>query len=169
MTAAARLTPPQLYAATHLKSSHRFLKHASNTQRTHALALFSTTGRANITARAPLQQHLHFLHATPHHKLHYPRSPAPRRPVHHVHTGDRGGQSTARGRQAAAHVADCHTRRKLRQHVTEGRRRLFSMPLHAWRLQSEEPRRRLYELERAHDESVKLLARLQLAVGDEGK
>jgi hypothetical protein len=43
------------------------------------------------------------------------------------------------------------------------------MPLHAWRLQSEEPRRRLYELERAHDESVKLLARLQLAVGDEGK
>ncbi len=52
----------------------------------------------------------------------------------------------------------------------EGRRRLFQMPLHAWRLPREEPRRRLHELERAHDVSVKLRGRLQLAVGvDEGK
>jgi hypothetical protein len=43
------------------------------------------------------------------------------------------------------------------------------MPLHAWRLLREEPRRRLHELERAHELSVKLLARLQLAVGDEVK
>jgi hypothetical protein len=43
------------------------------------------------------------------------------------------------------------------------------MPLHAWRLLREEPRRRLHELERAHDVSVKLLARRQLNVGDEGK
>jgi hypothetical protein len=43
------------------------------------------------------------------------------------------------------------------------------MPLHAWRLASEEPRRRLHELERAHDLRAKLLARLQLSVGDEGK
>jgi hypothetical protein len=41
------------------------------------------------------------------------------------------------------------------------------MPLHAWRLPREEPHRRLHELERARDVSVKLLARLQLAVGDE--
>jgi hypothetical protein len=53
--------------------------------------------------------------------------------------------------------------------VTEGRRRFFPMPLHAWRLPREEPRRRLHELERAHDLRAKLLARLQLAVGDEGK
>jgi hypothetical protein len=53
--------------------------------------------------------------------------------------------------------------------VAEGRRRFFSMPLHAWRLPREEPRRRLHELERAHDLRAKLLARLQLAVGDEGK
>jgi hypothetical protein len=43
------------------------------------------------------------------------------------------------------------------------------MPLHAWRLQSEEPRRCLYELERAHDLRAKLRRRLQLSVGDEGK
>ena len=134
-----------------------------------AHASTGTTSAAHSTARAPLQQHLHFLHATPRHTLHYPRSPAPRRPVHHVHTGRRGGQSTARGRHAAAHDAHWHTRRKLREHVAEGRRRFFPMPLHAWRLPREEPRRRLHELERAHDVSVKLLARLQLAVGDEGK
>jgi hypothetical protein len=43
------------------------------------------------------------------------------------------------------------------------------MPLHARRLQSEEPRRRLYELERAIDLRVKMQRRLQFAVGDEGK
>jgi hypothetical protein len=43
------------------------------------------------------------------------------------------------------------------------------MPLHAWRLPREEPRRRLHEFERAHDVRVKLRARLQLAVGIEGK
>jgi hypothetical protein len=43
------------------------------------------------------------------------------------------------------------------------------MPLHAWRLQSEEPRRRLHELERALDLRAKLRGRLQLAVGDDGK
>ena len=41
--------------------------------------------------------------------LHYPRSPALRRPVHHVHTGRRGGQSTARERHAAAHDASMRT------------------------------------------------------------
>ena len=40
-----------------------------------------------------------------------------------MHTGRRGGQSTARGRHAAAHDEHWHTRRKLRQHVAEGRRR----------------------------------------------
>jgi hypothetical protein len=53
--------------------------------------------------------------------------------------------------------------------MTEGRRRFFPMPLHAWRLPREEPRRRLHELERARDLRAKLRGRLQLAVGDEGK
>jgi len=35
--------------------------------------------------------------------------------------------------------------------VAEGRQRFFPMPLHALRMQSGEPRRRLYEFERAHD------------------
>ena len=134
-----------------------------------AHASTGTTSAAHSTARAPLQQHLHSPHATPRHTLHYPRSPAPRRPVHHVHTGRRGGQSTARGRHAAAHEAHRNTRRKLREYVTEGQRRLFQMPLHAWRLPREEPHRRLHELERALDLRAKLLGQLQLAAADEGK
>jgi hypothetical protein len=43
------------------------------------------------------------------------------------------------------------------------------MPLHAWRLPRVEPRRRLHELERAHDLRAKLRGRLQLAAGDEVK
>jgi hypothetical protein len=43
------------------------------------------------------------------------------------------------------------------------------MPLHAWRLLREEPRRRLHELERARDLSVKFLGRLQLAAVDDDK
>ncbi len=38
MNAAARLMQPLRCAATHLKTGHRFLQHASNTQRTQALA-----------------------------------------------------------------------------------------------------------------------------------
>ena len=38
MNAAARLMQPLRCAATHLKTSNRFLQHASNTQRTQALA-----------------------------------------------------------------------------------------------------------------------------------
>ena len=70
-----------------------------------AHASTSTASAAHSTPREPLQQHLHFLHATPRHTLHDPRSPAPRRPVHHVHTGRRGGQTTACDRHAAAHDA----------------------------------------------------------------
>jgi hypothetical protein len=75
----------------------------------------------------------------------------------------------ARGRHAAAHDAHWHTRRKIREHVTKGRRRFFSMPLHAWRLPREEPRRCLHELERALNLRAKLRGRQQFAVGDEGK
>jgi hypothetical protein len=42
---------------------------------------------------------------------------------------------------------------------------MFQKRLHAWRLPREEPRRRLHELERAHDLRAKLSGRLQLAVG----
>jgi hypothetical protein len=38
MNAAARVMQPLRCAATHLKTSHRFLQHASNTQRNQALA-----------------------------------------------------------------------------------------------------------------------------------
>jgi hypothetical protein len=51
--------------------------------------------------------------------------------------------------------------------VTEGRRRFFSMPLHAWRLPRKKPRRHLHELERALDLRAKLRGRQQIA--DEGK
>jgi hypothetical protein len=116
MNAAARLIRNIL--TTDLKISHRFLQHASNTQRTQASA-------AHSTARAPLQPHLHFLHATPRHTLHYPRSPEPRRPVHHVHTGRRGGQSTARERHTGEHEAHSSTRRTFRDNAAEGRQRLL--------------------------------------------
>jgi hypothetical protein len=53
--------------------------------------------------------------------------------------------------------------------VAEGQRRFFQMPLHAWRLPREEPRRRLHELERAHDLRAKLRWRQEFAVDDEGK
>ena len=43
------------------------------------------------------------------------------------------------------------------------------MPLHAWRLTREEPLRRINELERALDLSVKFLGRLQLAAVDDDK
>jgi hypothetical protein len=43
------------------------------------------------------------------------------------------------------------------------------MPLDAWRLPREEPRRRLHELERALDLRAKLRGQQQLAVGDKGK
>ena len=76
-----------------------------------------------------LQRYLHSVYATPRHTLHHPSGPAPYHPVGHVHTGRRGSQSTARGRHAAAHDAHWHTLRKLRQHVAEGRRRFFPMPL----------------------------------------
>ena len=132
-----------------------------------AHASTGTTSAADSTARAPLQQHLHFLHATTGHTLHYPRSPAPSRPVNHVNSGRCGGQSTARSRQAAAHDAHWHTRRKLRQHVVERWRRFFSMPLHAWRLPGTEPRSSLNEFKRTHDLREKLLGRLQYAVDDE--
>ena len=71
MNAAARLMQPLRYTPTHLKISQRFLQHASNVQHTQAL-----TRQMQRTARAPLQQHLHFLHETPRHTLHNPRSTA---------------------------------------------------------------------------------------------
>jgi hypothetical protein len=58
---------------------------------------------ADSTARAPLQPHLHFLHATPRHTLHRHLSPAPRHEGH-VHIGRRSGQSLARGRHTAEQV-----------------------------------------------------------------
>ncbi len=121
------------------------------------------------TARAPLQPHLHFPHATPRHTLHYHPFADIRRPVEHVYTGR--GQSTARSHHAAEHYAHWHTRGKLGEHVTEGRRWLIRVPkpLDAWRLPREEPRRGLHELERALDLRAKLRGREEIAVDDEGK
>ena len=75
----------------------------------------------------------------------------------------------ARSRHAAAHDAHWHTRRKLRQHVTEGRRWFFTGALAERRLLRENPRHGLDKIERALDFSAKLLRRLQFAVGDEVK
>jgi hypothetical protein len=43
------------------------------------------------------------------------------------------------------------------------------MPLDAWRMPREEPRRGLHELERALDLQAKLRGWKQFAVGDEGE
>ncbi len=152
MNAAARLMQPLRCTATHLKTSQCLLQHVSNTQRTQALA-------------RQAQSHLHSAHATPRHTLHYPRSPAPRRPVHHVHTGRRGDQSTARGRHAGEHDATSPigTQRRFRGNGTEGRQRLLPTVMR------KKPRLAFDELERALDLRAKLLGRLQLAADDEGK
>jgi hypothetical protein len=160
-------------AARRCKEEERTLKSTSvscskhHTHKAHAST--STTSAAHSTARAPLQQHLHSPHATPRHTIYDPPSPAPRRPVHHVHTGGSGGQSTACGSHAAAHDAHWHTRRKLRQHVTEGRRRFFSITLHASRLPRKKTHCSLRELESTLDLRAKLHGRQQFAVGNEGK
>ncbi len=128
-----------------------------------ANASTGTPSAAHSTAHAPLQPHLHFLHATPRHTLHYPRSPAPRRPVDHVHTGRRGNQTLARERHTAEHNAQSTTREKRAENVTEGRR---------WFLQTvmlKKPRLAFDELERAYDVSVELRGRLQFTVDNEGK
>jgi hypothetical protein len=99
-----------------------------------AHASTGTTSAVHSTERAPLQPHLHFLHVTPRHTLHYPRSPAPRRPVHHVHTGRRSGQSTARERHTGDNEAHSPTRRTFRDNAAEGRQRLLPTAM------SEKPR-----------------------------
>ncbi len=122
-----------------------------------------TTSAAHSTARAPLQQHLHFLHATPRHTLHHHLSPAPRH-VGHVHIGRRSGQSLAHERHAGEHEAHSPTRRTFRGNAAEGRQ--LWLPT----VMRKKPLVAFDELERAHDLLAKFLGRLQLAVGgDEGK
>jgi hypothetical protein len=110
-------------AATDLKTSQRFLQHASHKQ-CKQLPSTGTTSAAQSTARAPLQPHLHSLHATPRHTLHHHLSPAPRHEGH-VHIGRRGGKSLARERHTAEHEAHSPTRRTLRDNAAEGRQRLL--------------------------------------------
>ena len=119
MKVAARLMRPLRCAATHLKSSHRLLQQASNTQRAQTVA-----GKAQRTAQLAraLQPHLHFPRATPRHTLHHQLSPAPRT-VRHAYIGRRGGQSTARERHTAENVAHSTARTILRENKAEGRRR----------------------------------------------
>jgi len=83
--------------------------------------------------------------------------------VGHVHIGRRGGQSLARGRHTAEHEAHSPTRRTFRDNAAEGRQRLLPTVMR------KKPLLALDELERAHDLRAKLLGRVQLAVGDEGK
>jgi hypothetical protein len=71
-------------------------------------------------------------------------------------------------RHAAEHYAHWHTRGKLGEHVTEGRRRFLRVPI--WRSPREEPRRGFHEFERALDDlRAKLRGRQEIAVDDEGK
>jgi hypothetical protein len=121
-----------------------------------------TTSAAHSTARAPLQPHLHFLHATPRHTLHHHLSPAPRH-VHHVHIGTLSDQSQARERHKEQHEAHSTTRTILRENGAEGRQR----GLPTAQLLRKQPRLGLEELEQAHEWRAKLRGRLQLAVDDE--
>jgi hypothetical protein len=83
--------------------------------------------------------------------------------VSHVHIGRRGGKSLARERHIAEHEAHSPTRRTFRDNGAEGRQRLLPTVMR------KKPLVAFDELERVHDASVKLLGRLQYAVGDEGK
>jgi hypothetical protein len=116
------------------------------------------TSAAHSTARAPLQQHLHFLHATPRHTLHHHLSPAPRH-AGHVRIGRRSGQSLARERHTGEHEAHSPTWRTFRDNAAEGRQRLLPTAMRKKTLVAFE------ELERVHDLREKLLGRLQYAIG----
>jgi hypothetical protein len=96
-------------AATHLKTSHRFLQHASNTLRTQALAR-----QAQRTARAPLQPHLHSPPATPPHTLYHYLTPAPRHEGH-VHIGRCSGQSLASEKR---HIGELEARTRTKHFAT---------------------------------------------------
>ena len=121
-----------------------------------AHASTGTTSAAHSTARAPLQPHLHFLHATPRHTLHHHLSPAPRH-VGHVRIGRRSGQSLARERHAGEHEAHSPTRRTFRDNAAEGRQRWLPTVMR------KKPLLAFDEFEHAHDLRAKLLGRRQLA------
>jgi hypothetical protein len=166
MNATARMMQTLRCRATDLKTSQRFLQHASNTHRTQALAR-----QAQRTAqRAPLQPHLHSLYATTRHTLHHHLSPVPQ-PVGHVHIGRRSGQSLARDRNTAEHEAHSSTvtRRIFHENGAEGRQRFLPTVFPAWRSLRKKSRLGIDELEEALDLRAKLRGRPQLAVGDEGK
>ena len=129
-----------------------------------AHASTGTTSAAHSTARAPLQQHLHFLHATPRHTLHHHLSPAPRH-VGHVHIGRRSDQSLARERHAGEHAAQSPARGIFRDNRGEGRQ--LWLPT----VMRKKPLVVLEKLELAgyDDLTAKLRGRLQYAVGNEGK
>jgi hypothetical protein len=131
-----------------------------------ARASSGATSAAHSTAHAPLQPHLHFLHATPRHTLHYPRSPAPR-PVGHV--GRRGGQSLARERHTGENEAHSPTRRTFSDNAAEGWQLLMPTVLPAWRSLRKKTRLCIDETERTHDLRAKLRWRQQFAAGEEGR
>jgi hypothetical protein len=133
---------------------------AARVKQLHAAhASSGTTRAAHSTARAPLQPHLHFLHATPHHTLHHNLSPAPRHEAH-VRIGRRSGKSLARERHTAEHEAHSPTPRTFRDNAAEVRQRLLPTVMR------KKPLLAFDEFERAHDWRAKLLGRQQLAVGD---
>jgi hypothetical protein len=144
---------------TDLKIIQRFLQQASTTQSRQALAREAQPVR--------LRPHLHSARATARHALHHTLGPAPRRPVGHVHTARRSGQSLARGCNTAEHEAHWHPWRNLNEHVTKGRRKIFPMAFVHWRSPHEEPPRSLDELERALDLHQLPRRRQRMAIGAE--
>ncbi len=122
MNAAARLMQPLRCSATHLKISQRFLQHASNTQRTQALARqaqrtaqharrFSRTctlfTRPRVTRSITISAQLHDMRAM-------------------GKKGRRSDQSLARERHTGEHEAHSPTRKNtLLAKVAEGRQRLL--------------------------------------------
>ncbi len=128
-----------------------------------AHASTGTTSAAHCTARALLQPHLHFFHATPRHTLHHHLGPATPLAVLHVHIGRRSGQSLAREHHAAEHDAHSPTRRTLINNGAKGRQRLLPKAM------LKKPLLVLDEHERTLDLRAKLRGQLQYAVNDEGK
>jgi hypothetical protein len=120
-----------------------------------AQASTGTTSAAHSTARAPLQPHLHFLHATPRHTLHHHLNPDPWH-AGHVHIGRRKGKSLAHERRTGQHETHSPTRRTFRDYGAKGRQR--SLPT----VMLKKPLLAFDDIDRALDLRAKLLWRRQL-------
>ena len=115
--------------------------------------------------------HLQSPHVTSRHTVHHTLSTSPRRPVGHAHIERSSGKSRTYERNKAEHDAHWHTWGILGRHAAKRRQRFLPMTLAAcsWRIQCEEPRYSIDEVERAHDLRALLHRRQRHPVGAESK